>query len=197
MDQRKIVLAGVVTQPVVQFHAHRQIQPRQAQDVRRVQRLLGIKTHGAVVFQDKQINHLRIREGFVDNHQVPLKFLLGTVQQFLPLAKKTVSHRRKALLVLPVVLQPAAERTFTDVLGKTTVFLAGLAVEQALHLLVKRLIVATRLGQRLAGTNPRRLSGLILAGEESAELFDGHGVKSPLVNRTCRRLRVNLQGLGL
>src|SRR5690606_5303157 len=73
--------------------------------------------------------------------------------------------------------KPGAEGAFADVVREAAVFLAGFAVEQALHLLVQGFVIATGLLQGLAGNKAGGLARLVLAGEGGAQVFDGHGVQ--------------------
>src|SRR5690606_25476525 len=110
------------------------------------------------------------------------------IEQFLPLAEQAVGHGGEGLFVFQVVFEPGAERAFADVVREAAVFLAGFAVEQALHLLVQGFVIATGLLQGLAGNKAGGLARLVLAGEGGAQVFDGHCVQLLwliLVGRDC------------
>ncbi len=165
MDQGQVVVAALVTKPVVQFDAQGQVEPGQAEYVGAVQTLVAIEAHCAVGFQEDQVHHLLVGEGFMHHHQVAVEFLLTAAQQLLPLPEQPVGQGRERLLVLKIVLQPGAERTVGQGIGKTAVFLAGLAVEQPFHLLVQGFVVATGLLQGLAAPEAGGLARLVLTGE--------------------------------
>src|SRR5690554_2277533 len=117
-----------------------------------------------------------------------IEFFLAAIEQFLPLAEQAVGHGGEGLFVFQVVFKPGAEGAFADVVREAAVFLAGFAVEQALHLLVQGFVIATGLLQGLAGNKAGGLARLVLAGEGSAQVFDGHGVQLLwliLVGRDC------------
>src|SRR5690606_27648239 len=111
------------------------------------------------------------------HHQMAIEFFLAAIEQFLPLAEQAVGHGGEGLFVFQVVFEPGAEGAFADVVREAAVFLAGLAVEQALHLFVQGFVIATGLLLSLAGNKAGGLARLVLAGEGGAQVFDGHFVQ--------------------
>jgi len=69
---------------------------------------------------------------------------------------------------------------------KRPYFLPGLAVEQALHLVMQGFVIATGLLLSLTGNKASGLARLVLAGERGAQVFDGHCVQLLWLIRVAR-----------